>query len=144
MGDGATSKVAANAALIREYLAHVQSLEHDDGSHDQRNFYAPDIRVEWTGRSPIAGSFAGREVYEQWLPKWAPYDVRILEIVDVLASETRAAVVVVEEYRDKATGEVLVLDRIALYEIEDGLITSMTVRDTDQYASDDFWTRTQP
>jgi ketosteroid isomerase-like protein len=144
MGDAAASKVAANAALIREYLAHVQSLEREEGTHEQRNFYSPDIRVEWNGRSPIAGSFTGREVYEQWLPKWEPYDVRIVEIVDVLASETRAAVVVVEEYTDKATGEILVLDRIALYEIEDGLITSMTVRDTDQYASDDFWTRTQP
>jgi hypothetical protein len=49
---------------------------------------------------------------------------------------------VVEDYEHRESGEVLRVDRVALYGIEDGMIKSMTVRDEDQYASDEFWTRT--
>ena len=142
------SKAEANAALIREYLETVKGVSRSDRSgSDGRailRFYSPDIRAVSTGRSPVAGTFAGRDFYEKWLPMWAPYDVTIVDVIDVLASDTRVALLVTEEYRHRQSGEVLRVDRVSYYEIEDGLITSMTVVDKDQYTADDFWTRTQP
>ena len=64
------------------------------------------------------------------------------ELIDVLASDQRVAVLVVEEYKHRESGEVLRIDRLSMYEMEDGKLKSMTVRDKDQYASDEFWTRT--
>jgi ketosteroid isomerase-like protein len=138
------SKTETNAAFIRAYLETVKAVKEGGDGRAILRFYSPDIRVESTGRSPVAGSYAGRDFYEKWLPLWAPYDVTILELKDVLASDTRVALLVVEEYRHIQTGEVLRVDRISSYEIEDDLITSMTVVDKDQYTADDFWTRTQP
>jgi hypothetical protein len=138
------SKAEANAAFIRAYLETVKAVKEGGDGRAILRFYSPDIRVESTGRSPVAGSYAGRDFYEKWLPLWAPYDVTILELKDVLASDTRVALLVVEEYRHIETGEVLRVDRISSYEIEGDLITSMTVVDKDQYTADDFWTRTQP
>ncbi|HEY6533448.1 MAG TPA: nuclear transport factor 2 family protein [Acidimicrobiales bacterium] len=139
------SKASANAALMRRYIETVKGVK--EGTADGRDilrFYSPDIRVESTGRSPVAGTFAGRDFYERWLPLWAVYDVTIVELKDLLASDTRVAFLVVEEYRHIESDEVLRVDRISSYEIEDDLITSMTVVDKDQYVADDFWTRTQP
>ena len=59
-----------------------------------------------------------------------------------VAIDRRVAVLVVEEYKHRESGEVLRIERISMYDIEDGKLKSMTVRDRDQYASDEFWTRT--
>jgi hypothetical protein len=138
-----SSKAEANEALIRRYLDTVKAVKEGGDGRDILRFYSPDIRVESTGRSPVAGSWAGRDFYEQWLPLWSAYDVAIGELKDVLASDERVLLLIVEEYRHIETGEVLAVDRISYYEIEDDLITKMTVVDKDQYTADDFWTRTQ-
>ena len=137
------SKAEANEALIRRYLDTVRSVKEGGDGRDVLRFYSPDITAVSTGRSPVAGTFSGRDFYEKWLPMWAGYDVTIGELKDVLASDERVLLLIVEEYRHIATGEVLAVDRISYYEIEDDLITSMTVVDKDQYTADAFWTRTQ-
>jgi ketosteroid isomerase-like protein len=132
-----------NAALIRSYIESVKAMERGDQEAIERHgrFYHPDIVCEWNGRSPFAGTFTGPS-FGQWTSRWAPYDVTIVEVIDVLASDDRVALLVVEDYEHRESGEVLRVDRVALYGIEDGMIKSMTVRDEDQYASDEFWTRT--
>jgi ketosteroid isomerase-like protein len=138
------SKATENEALIRAYIetARAASADPAAGARHAARYYHPEIVCEWTGRSPFAGTYSGREFFEEWAPRWAAYDVTIGDVIDVLASDQRVAVLVVEEYRHRESGEVLRIDRLSMYEIEDGKIKSMTVRDEDQYASDEFWTRT--
>jgi hypothetical protein len=137
------SNAIENADMIRSYIESVKAMGHGDPSaaEHQARFYHPDIECEWTGRSPFAGVFAGRQ-FEEWASKWMAYDVKIVDVIDVLASDERVALLVTEEYRHRESGEVLRVERVALYGIEDGKIKTMTVRDKDQYASDEFWTRT--
>jgi len=138
------TKAEENAALMREYIDSARAASDDPaaGATHAARYYHPEIVCEWTGRSPFAGTFAGRAFFEEWAPRWSAYDVTIGELIDVLASDDRAAVLVTETYTHRATGESLSIDRLSMYEIEDGKLKSMTVRDTDQYASDEFWTRT--
>ena len=135
---------AENDALIRAYIESARAASGDPsaGAAHAARYYHPEIACEWTGRSPFAGTFAGREFFEDWAPRWAAYDVTIGDVIDVLASDRRAAVLVTETYTHRESGESLSIDRLSMYEIEDAKLTSMTVRDTDQYASDEFWTRT--
>jgi hypothetical protein len=138
-------KAETNAQLIRDYIDSVRSLENgteaDKLEHHTR-FYHPELTCVWTGRSPFTGTFTGSEFFENWSPRWLAYDVRIVDFIDVLASDDRVAILIVEEYTHRQSREVLVVDRIALYEIKDDKIWSMTVRDTDPYASDEYWNRT--
>jgi hypothetical protein len=138
------SRAEENEALIRAYIESARAASDDPaaGAAHAARYYHPEIVCEWTGRSPFAGTFAGREFFEGWAPRWGAYDVTIGELIDVLASDERVAVLVTETYTHRATGESLSIDRLSMYEIEDGKLKSMTVRDTDQYASDEFWTRT--
>jgi ketosteroid isomerase-like protein len=140
------SRAAENEALIREYIesARAASGNAELGAAHAKRWYHPEMVCEWPGRSPFAGTFAGRAFFEEWAPRWQAYDVTVGEIIDVLASDDRVAVLVVEEYRHRESGEVLAIDRLSMYEIEGGQLTSMTVRDKDQYASDEFWSRTAP
>jgi hypothetical protein len=138
------SRIEENAALMRAYIESARAASGDRAAaaaHAAR-FYHPEIVCEWTGRSPFTGTFAGREFFEDWAPRWTAYDVTIGDVIDVLASETRGALFLTEIYTHRETGESLTIERLAMYEIEDGKLKSMTVRDTDQYASDEFWTRT--
>lgn len=133
-----------NEVLIREYIESARTARDNPeaGVAHAKRWYHPDMVCEWTGHSPFAGIYRGREFFEEWAPKWRAYNVTIGELVDVLASDNRVAVLIVEEYEHRKSGEVLKIDRLSIYEMEDGRLKSMTVRDKDQYASDEFWTRT--
>lgn len=135
---------AENDALIREYIESARNASDDPaaGAAHAMRWYHPEMVCEWTGRSPFAGTYRGREFFQEWAPKWQAYDVTIGDLVDVLASEQRVAVLVTETYTHRESGESLSIDRISMYDIEDGKLKTMTVRDKDQYASDEFWTRT--
>jgi hypothetical protein len=135
---------AENDALIREYIESARNASEDPqaGAAHAMRWYHPEMVCEWTGHSPFAGTYRGREFFEEWAPRWQAYDVTIGDLVDVLASEQRVAVLVTETYTHRESGESLSIDRISMYDIEDGKLKSMTVRDKDQYASDEFWTRT--
>jgi hypothetical protein len=134
---------AENEALIREYIESARTANEsaEAGAAHAQRYYHPEIVCEWPGRSPFAGTYAGPAFFE-WSQRWRAYDVTIGDVIDVLASERKVAVLVVEEYKHRESGESLSIDRLSMYDIEDGKLKTMTVRDKDQYASDEFWTRT--
>ncbi len=78
-----------NEASIPEYIESARAASDDPkaGAAHAARWYHPEMVCEWTGRSPFAGVYRGREFFKEWAPKWRAYDVTVGELIDVLASD---------------------------------------------------------
>jgi uncharacterized protein len=100
--------------------------------------YADDIVGHVPGRSALAGDLYGKDAvvgYIETAVAHAPGGVEI-ELVDMLASEERVALIV----RERLHGGDRVLDmgRANVYRVEGDKIVEISIFESDQYAVDEF------
>ena len=119
--------------LMREYLACARSGDWERGYA----FYADDIRFHIPGRSEHAGEHRGRDAARAYIEHAralsGEHEVEV-ELVDLLASETRVALIVREVFHT-ADGPVEIR-RCNVYRWEDGQIAEIWIFEADQYAVD--------
>jgi ketosteroid isomerase-like protein len=104
-----------------------------------RSLFAEDAVWTVPGRGAMAGTYCGREEIFRFLgrlPKETDGTYGS-ELVDVLASDTRAAAL----YRARGTrhGRTLELDQLLLFRIEDGLVLEVLALPSDSDAFEAFW-----
>lgn len=104
-----------------------------------RGLFAEDAVWTVPGSGVMAGVYRGREEIFGFLARLAKETDGTYgsELVDVLASETRAAAL----YRARGTrrGRTLELDQLLLFRIEDGLVRHVLALPSDSAAFEDFW-----
>lgn len=126
---------ADNEALVRKIF---DAFARREGL-TLRGLFAAD--AEWTvpGSGAMAGVYRGREEIFRFLARLPKETSGTYgsELLDVLASETRAAAL----YRARGTrnGRTLELDQVLLFRIEDGSVTEVLALPSDPEAFEDFW-----
>ena len=104
-----------------------------------RDVFADDARWVVPGDGTMAGTFSGRDAIFRFLgrlPKETDGTYRS-ELVDVLASDDRAAAVY--RARGQRHGRVLDLEQILLFRIADGRVREVLALPSDPAAFDAFW-----
>jgi uncharacterized protein len=104
-----------------------------------RGLFAEDATWVVPGRGVMAGTYEGRDEIFRFLGR-LPKETGgtyASELVDVLASDTRAAAL----YRARGTrhGRTLELDQVLLFQIEDGLVRKAVALPADPEAFESFW-----
>lgn len=104
-----------------------------------RGLFADDAVWSVPGRGVMAGTYEGREAIFRFLAR-LPKETEGTygsELIDVLASESRAAAL----YRARGTrrGRTLELDQVLLFAIEDGLVLRVLALPSDPDAFEAFW-----
>jgi ketosteroid isomerase-like protein len=126
---------AENAEVVRRIF---DAFARKEGL-SLRGLFAEDAIWSVPGRSVMAGTYAGREAIFRFLAKLAKESNGTYrsELIDVLASEGRAAVL----YRARGTrhGRTLELDQVLLFDIEDGLVQKVFALPSDPDAFEAFW-----
>ena len=130
-----TDEELPNAALVRRLFG---AFERRD-AFALRELFADDAVWNVGGSSAVAGTYRGRREIIRFLgtlPRLTD-GTYASRLVDVLASETRAAVL----YR--ATGEregrTLDIDQLLLFTVGEGVVTEVLALPSDQAAFDAFW-----
>ena len=104
-----------------------------------RGLFAEDAVWTVPGKGVMAGTFRGREEIFRFLARLPKETDGTYgsELVDVLASETRAAAL----YRARGSrhGRTLELDQLLLFRIEDGLVREVLALPSDPDAFEEFW-----
>lgn len=126
---------AENAALVRSIF---EAFGRKEG-FALRGLFAEDAVWIVPGQGVMAGTHRGREAIFRFLAR-LPRETEgtySSELVDVLASETRAAAL----YRARGTrrGRTLELDQVLLFRIEDGLVREVLALPSDPGAFETFW-----
>jgi hypothetical protein len=104
-----------------------------------RGLFAEDATWVVPGGGVMAGTYRGRDEIFRFLGR-LPKETGgtyTSELVDVLASDTRAAAL----YRARGTrhGRTLELDQVLLFRIEDGLVAEVLAVPSDPEAFESFW-----
>lgn len=100
--------------------------------------YAEDVVFHYFGDTDLAGDHIGKSSAIDAMAKASARSQRTLtEIVDVLAGESRGAIVVMERF--ERGGESVELQRVLLYRVVDDLIAECWLYDGDQDLVDRFW-----
>jgi uncharacterized protein len=104
-----------------------------------RGLFAEDAVWSVPGRGTMAGMYEGREAIFRFLAKLPKETDGTYgsELIDVLASESRAAAL----YRARGTrhGRTLELDQVLLFDIEGGLVRRVLALPSDPDAFEAFW-----
>jgi uncharacterized protein len=106
--------------------------------------YADDIVGHVPGRSPLAGDLYGKPAvvgYIETAVAHAPDGVEV-EVLDMLASEERVALIVRERLHDG--DRVLDMCRANVYRVQGDRIVEISIFEADQYAVDEFLSRGPP
>jgi ketosteroid isomerase-like protein len=123
-------------AVMRRYIDAAREGDWDTAS----GFFAEDIVLRIPGRSSLAGERRGREAalayIEAALARAHEGEVEV-ELVDMLASEERVALIVRERFR-RPEGDVEIL-RSNVYRIAGGQISEIWIFEGDQYAVDELF-----
>ena len=123
--------------LVQIALDAWQAAARADRATLERLF-APDMVWHASGRGRWSGARKGLDaVFEYLAALGEASDEFSSELQDVLVSETRAAVFFHVNGRRK--GRTLDTDFILVFEIEDGLIRTLSSIPRDQLAVDEFW-----
>jgi len=104
-----------------------------------RGLFAEDAVWTVPGRGAMAGVYRGREEIFRFLAR-LPRETRGTygsELVDVLASEERAAALY--RARGERRGRTLELDQVLLFRIESGLVQEVLALPSDPEAFETFW-----
>jgi ketosteroid isomerase-like protein len=128
----------SNESVVRGYIAALERGDQDAA----RDYFTEDVVFRFPGRSQLADTYRGRDAYfGDYLTKLDDLTqgrVHVIELIDVLASDRRAAVVA--EVRFEREGhEPLTVVRAVLYRLRGGRIEEFWVFDDDQYAVDAFF-----
>jgi ketosteroid isomerase-like protein len=125
--------VAARDVMER----YIDAMRHGDRAAAFAH-YADDVVGHVPGRSALAGDLYGKEAvvgYIETALAHAPGGVEI-ELVDMLASEERVALIVRERLHDG--NRVLDMGRANVYRVERDKIVEISIFESDQYAVDEF------
>lgn len=126
---------ADNEALVRRIF---DAFARGEGLA-LRGLFAEDAVWTVPGSGAMAGTYRGREEIFRFLARLPKETGGTYgsELVDVLASDTRAAAL----YRARGTrhGRRLELDQLLLFRIEDGLVHQVLALPTDPEAFEAFW-----
>ena len=120
-------------AVIREYLEAARAGDWETAF----GFYAEDISFRIPGRSRFAGERRGRAAaieYIETARALAHAGGVTLELVDVLESRDRVALLVRETFRLK--DREVVIRRANVYRVQDGRIAEVWIFEGDQYDVD--------
>ena len=125
----------ANEAVVREIFGAFARKE----GFALRGRFAEDAVWSVPGHGIMAGTYRGRDEIFRFLAR-LPKETDgtyASELVDVLASDTRAAAL----YRARGTrgGRTLELDQVLLFTFEDGRITRVLALPSDPVAFEEFW-----
>ena len=126
---------AENEAIVRRIF---EAFARREGLA-LRGLFADDAVWSVPGRGVMAGTYEGREAIFRFLAK-LPRETDGTygsELIDVLASETRAAAL----YRARGTrhGRTLELDQVLLFAFGDGLVRRVLALPSDPGAFEAFW-----
>jgi ketosteroid isomerase-like protein len=126
---------ADNAAVVREIFGAFARKE----GFALRGLFAEDAVWRVPGRGVMAGAHEGRDAIFRFLARLPKETGGTYgsELVDVLASDERVAAL----YRARGTrrGRTLELDQVLLFELRDGLVTSVLALPSDPEAFEGFW-----
>jgi ketosteroid isomerase-like protein len=119
--------------LMNDYI---DAARRGDWDHNA-GYFAEDILLRIPGRSELAGEVRGRETALRYIEtaraRSHRHDVE-LEVVDMLTSEERVALIVRERFH---TGDGQVdIRRCNVYRWREGQITEIWIFEADQYAVD--------
>jgi ketosteroid isomerase-like protein len=121
--------------VMRRYLAAVQRGDWATGF----GFFADDVVLHAPGRSPLAGEHRGRRAVEGYfagaLARSHAAGVEV-ELVDMLASEERVALVVRERFA--RPGGPVEIRRANLYRLAGERITEVWIFEANQYEVDEL------
>ncbi len=121
--------------VMRRYLAAVQRGDWATGF----GFFADDVVLHAPGRSPLAGEHRGRQAVEAYLQAALARSsgARVeVELVDLLASEERVALVVRERF-GRPEGD-LEIRRANLYRLRGEQIVEVSIFEANQYEVDEL------
>ena len=107
-------------------------------------FYSDDIVGHVPGRSPFAGELRGRDAVIGYIETARALSHRAeveLDLVDMLASEERVALIVREVFH-LASGDVEIR-RSNVYRVQDGEITEIWIYEANQYEVDTLFAADQ-
>lgn len=126
---------AENEAIVRRIFDAFATKE----GLALRGLFADEAVWSVPGQGVMAGVYEGREAIFRFLAK-LPKETDgtySSELVDVLASEERAAAL----YRARGTrhGRTLELEQVLLFRIEDGLVRRVLALPSDPEAFETFW-----
>jgi ketosteroid isomerase-like protein len=119
--------------LMHRYIAAVKRGDWDTGF----GYFAEDVVLRIPGRSAFAGEHRGRDVVRRYIETARALSHRAaieLEIVDMLASDERVALIVRERFH--GDGPPVDIRRANVYRIRDGQIAEVSIFEGDQYAVD--------
>jgi uncharacterized protein len=126
---------ADNAALVRRIF---EAFARREGLA-LRGLFAEEAVWTVPGAGVMAGTYRGREEIFRFLARLPKETDGTYgsELVDVLASETRAAAL----YRARGSrhGRTLEIDQLLLFKIEDGLVRQVLALPSDPDAFEEFW-----
>ena len=125
----------ANEAVVREIF---DAFARKEG-FALRGVFAEDAVWSVPGRGVMAGTYRGRDEIFRFLTRLPKETDGTYgsELVDVLASDTRAAAL----YRARGTrrGRTLELDQVLLFTLEEGRVTRVLALPSDPDAFEEFW-----
>ena len=126
---------AGNEAVVRRLF---DAFARKEGL-SLRRLFAEDAVWKVPGSGAMAGTFNGREAIFRFLARLPKETDGTYgsELVDVLASEKRAAALYTA--RGTRDGRTLELDQLLLFRFRDGLIAEVLALPSDPGAFEDFW-----
>jgi len=125
-----------NEDLIREAFA---AFGRGDIDALQRQYFAPDIRWHFPGRSPLAGDHEGVGSVAQMLGRPAELSggTHRIELHDVIGNDEH--VVALHTTRAERAGRQLAVNAVHVFHVRDGKVTEAWTHHADLYSVDEFW-----
>lgn len=125
-----------NEDLVREGYA---AFGRGDVETLQSQFFAPDIRWHFPGKSPFAGDYSGLAEVLGWLGRSAEVSGGTLrtELHDVIGNDDH--VVALVNVRAEREGKTLDDNTVQVFHIRDGKAAEVWTYPTDVRAEDEFW-----
>jgi ketosteroid isomerase-like protein len=121
--------------LMAEYLAAARSGDWDTAF----GYFAADIVMHVPGRSAFAGDRVGRDAAVEYIrtvrEKYGEGRIE-LELIDVLASDDRVALLVRERFH--GDGPPVEIRRANVYRVRGDRIVEISIFEADQYAVDEL------
>jgi ketosteroid isomerase-like protein len=129
--------------LMTDYLAAVKRGDWDTAF----GYFADDIVIHIPGRSSFAGDHRGKEAarrYIEAIRSHYPHGKIEVELIDMLTSDERVALLVRERFHGEGEGEPLEIRRANVYRVEDGAIAEISIFEADQYTADALAREVEP
>ena len=135
VADAAHPRDMTPQELLSDYLAAAKSGDWDKAF----GYFAEDIVVHVPGRSAFAGDRRGKAAavgYIQKIRDRYRHGKIELELIDMLASDRRVALLVQESFH--GDGPLVQIRRANVYRVQGDKIVEITIFEADQYAVDEL------